>query len=338
MRMPCSYKRPQTARENALLLCTFVVLALVIPAQSLVHHEWFRTRRTGRILQLASSGSDEATFLSTKAAFDATVLNRYACKKFKRFDGDYDTSSASPSNPSIVQQALHSLELARLAPSAFNTQPYRVVVVHSPEQKEALSKFCLGPNAQRVKDSDCTAVFLADREIFRTMPRFRSHLRETSNPDRKMSRRALLTMQFYITLFSSGYPLPRWLAAPISFCVRTVMSFLHLLTQRFYPLPSLANAETWTSKNTALVAMTYMLGCSSRGLATIPMEGINASGIRKVVNAPRRYAVPLIVATGKAYKDDKESRLAKAASRRYPMDEVIFGDSFGTQMSLSPQS
>jgi nitroreductase len=87
-----------------------------------------------------------------------------------------------------------------------------------------------------------------------------------------------------------------------------------------------------------LVAMTYMLGCSSRGIATTPMEGMNASGIRKVLKIPRRYAIPMIVGTGLAYKDDKDSRLEKTATRRYPMEEVIFGDSFGEQMTLSPQS
>jgi len=277
-----------TERQQCVWVVWLVAVAtIVLPAQSLLsRHECRRQSGTRRpSLHLSSSGSDEAAPLATntKAAFDDAVLNRYACKKFKRFDGkDDDDDLPSTSDPSVVQQALHSLELARLAPSAFNTQPYRVVLVHSKEQKVALSKYCLGPNSKRVLDSDCTAVFLADREVFRTLPRFRAFLQETADPHRKPSRKALLIMQIYITLFSSGYPLPRLLAAPISFCVRTVVSFIHLLTKRFYPLPSLANAETWASKQVALVAMTYMLGCSSKGLATIPMEGFNASGIRKV--------------------------------------------------------
>lgn len=326
-------------RRNFCLMWLATLLVVLIPVQSLVPHKNELQRNASHRMYLAS-GSDELEVPSSrKAAFDAAVLNRYACKKFKRFDKNYaDESSASPSDPSIVQQAMHCLELARRAPSAFNTQPYRVILVHSKEQKMALSKFCLGPNGKRVLDSDCTAVFLADREIFRTFPRFRSWLKETSKPNRIQSRKALLTTQFYITLFSSGYPIPRLLAAPISFCVRTAVSFFHLFTKRFYPLPSLANAETWSSKQAMLVAMTYMLGCSSRGIATAPMEGINASGMRKVLKVPRRYAIPLIISTGLPYKDDTDSRPKKSFTQRYPMEEVIFGDSFGEQMTLAPQS
>lgn len=325
-------------RRGFCLVWFIAVILVVIPVQSLIPDKSELHRNVGRRLYLAS-GSDEAPLASRKAAFDAAVLNRYACKKYKRFDEIYeDESVASQSDPSVVQQALHCLELARQAPSAFNTQPYKVILVHTKEQKMAVSKFCLGPNAKRVLDSDCTAIFLADREVFRTFPRYRSFLKETSKPNRIQSRKFLLTTQFYITLFSSGYPLPRLLAAPISFCVRTAVSFLHLFTKNFYPLPSFANAETWSTKQVMLVAMTYMLGCSSRGIATSPMEGINASGMRKVLQVPRRYAIPLIVSTGLPYQDDKDSRLLSTATRRYPMEEVIFGDSFGEQLKLSPQS
>ena len=57
------------------------------------------------------------------------------------------------------------------------------------------------------------------------------------------------------------------------------------------------------------------------------MEGINASGIRKVVGAPRRYAVPLIVSTGTPADDSTAIR--KTAQDRYPMDEVVYSNSFG---------
>lgn len=123
------------------------------------------TARTSRLFTASSAipSSSSQDDRPRKPAFDAAVLNRYACKRFKRFD-DRDTSkmaklapSASPADPMVVQQALHCLELARYAPSGFNTQPGKVILVQSPAQKEALSKHCLGPNAARVLDSDCTA-------------------------------------------------------------------------------------------------------------------------------------------------------------------------------------
>jgi nitroreductase len=231
------------------------------------------------------------------------ILNRYACKRFRRYNEKVDdtdngtsTNTASTSDPIVVNQARHCLSLARRTPTAFNLQPYQVVLVSSAEQKLALSRFCLGPNAQRVRDSDCTAIFLADRQVLRTMPRWQQLLHQKSittsstaaaatttatadnceaPAERRKRQRAWLTVRFYIALFSSGYPLPRCLAAVLSFAVRTAVSFVNVFASRWFnfPLPTLGSAETWASKQASMVAMTYMLACSSLGLATLPMEG-----------------------------------------------------------------
>jgi nitroreductase len=215
-------------------------------------------------------------------------------------------------------------------------QPYKVVLVHSPAQKLALSKYCLGPNAKRVLDSDCTAVFLADRKVLQTLPRFGRFMASID----AQGRSPTLLTKVYIALFSSGYPfLPRILASTISFGVRTCVSFFNIFTSALfkYPLPTLSSAETWSCKQTTMLAMTYMLACSSRGLATIPMEGINAGGIRAVVGAPHRYAVPVIVSTGlplhheeNAVADDDDGK-----QRRYPLNEMVFGDSFNQRMQIT---
>lgn len=263
--------------------------------------------------------------LSAKPAFDAAVLYRHACKRFQRFDGTDRSAGASQSDPAVVQQAIQALELARLSPSAYNSQPYKFVVVHSKAQKEALSKFALGPNKNRVLDSDATVVFLADRQILRTLPTFRKQL---TNPN-KWTRRKL---QLYLAIFSSGYPLPRFINAIFSFFIRTGVALVHLFTQSFYPMPTLSSAETWSSKQTLMVAMTYMLACASRGLDTIPMEGIHAGGMRRALGVPSRYAIPLIVSTGRELVNEKiESAIATSngVRPRYPMEDMIFNNAFG---------
>ena len=90
-----------------------------------------------------------------------------------------------------------------------------------------------------------------------------------------------------------------------------------------------------------LVAMTYMLGCTSTGIATCPMEGFNAGGIRKTMGIPKRYAIPLIVSTGLPYRrEEEEEGLDDAgmahgspggdsslATARYPLEDMlILGD------------
>ncbi|GAX20623.1 hypothetical protein FisN_3Hu525 [Fistulifera solaris] len=266
-----------------------------------------------------SQSSNNRNILS----FDQAVMSRFACKSFQRANATVpECVTASPSDPEIIRQALECIDMARLAPSSFNTQPYKVVMVHNPEQKLALSRYCLGPNADRVRDADCTAVFLADRKVLKTLPRFSQFLQQQNRQMTKL-------LAFYIAVFSSGYPLPRILSAILSFSFRWAMSMLNIVTRilRLPPtLPTLSSTETWSTKNAMLVAMTYMLACSSRGLATIPMEGIDGPGIRRVLRIPSRYAIPLVIATGRAASPMTN---LDWRSRRYPREEMIYENQFG---------
>ena len=104
-------------------------------------------------------------------------------------------------------------------------------------------------------------------------------------------------------------------------------------------LPTLSSAETWSQKNTMLVAMTYMLACTSRGLDTCPMEGVDASGVRKALGIPRgRFGIPLIVSVGTPYRRETEeeetddvgvSHSSSSLSPRYPLEEVVYGNKYG---------
>lgn len=279
-------------------------------------------------------------------SFDEVVFGRYACKHFQRYDGQDSGPTASYPDPSVIHQVIDCLNLARLAPSSFNSQPYKIILVSSIQHKTALSKYCLGVNADRIRDSDCTAIFLADRQVLRSMGRLTEFLDD--QPD-KLSRKAISSekiqkgrrcdnsLKLYIGVFSSGLGLPRWIAGPITFVFRSILSFLSLFTRPFYPLPTLSSAETWTTKQVMLVAMTYMLACSARGLSTIPMEGICAPGIRNVLGIPSRFSIPLVICTGRPTEKEahRQADVVNARmNRRYPSDEVIYGDTFGAPLRL----
>ena len=352
------------------------------------------------------------------AVFDRVVNARYACTRFLRHkepeimpDNNNNSTSiqqqqqqpnASVSNPSIIQKAQTCLSLSTRSPTGFNAQPYRIILVHTKQQKEEVAQYCLGRNADRVRDSDCTAIFLADRECGRDGDRFvkflmnnmdnnkessssndnggddekRSEIsssststtKTTSRTRRTLSSKALLKLRLLILLFSSGYPLPQLLSKPISFCIRLGVSILSFFTRTLYTLklryklfnkilpnniqllPTLTSSTTWSQKNTMLVAMTYMLGCTSNGLATCPMEGYDATGICKVLKIPRgRFTIPIIVSTGMPYHSSRQSESASSEgeeeetddvglshgsdmSPRYPLEEVVFGNTYGVQL------
>lgn len=347
------------ARMHSIMTIKFILLWITngvltkaySPGGSLFPRRQTRLSSFARSRVLVSLSSDAKESSSTTRDFDEILLNRYACTRFQRYDGIADTvdNEASPSDPAVVNSALKSLDSARRAPSGFNAQPYKLVLVSSPDKKKALARYCIGHNAHRVRDSDCTAVFLADREAARTMGDYKSFVISNS-PQWKDRKWNMFKIQALITLFSSGYPLPRFLRVPLSFGVRVAVSCVSVVTFRKVVVPTLSNAETWSTKNTMLVAMAYMLACTSRGLATCPMEGFNAGGIRQVLKIPRRYAIPIIVSTGRPYvrpqkvevtetdtSDDMGmthgSEGSKNSTPRYDAYDVVFQDGFGEESS-----
>jgi nitroreductase len=297
--------------------------------------------RTSFILNSSSSSSSSSTTNSLlgnpplpSMSVEDAIGKRKSCKRFRRADGtDRASGMPSRSDPGMVQIAYDALNVSLRTPSAFNTQPYKVVLVHSAAQKAAVAQFALGPNRSRVLDSDCTAIFLADRKIMLSFGRYRKLMAPLIK-----KRRILWKNLFYISIFSSGYPLPRCIAAPISFLVRTLFGLVHFFTRAFYPMPSLSSAETWASKQVAMVAMNFLLLCTSQGAATIPMEGLNASSIRRVLGIPTRYAIPLMISVGRPYYTDDDTDAAAAGGRssgveqqqspRYGANEVIYSDTF----------
>lgn len=317
---------------------------------------------------MSRAASNEGAAIATEETFDRVVNERYACTRFRRYqepnvnNTDTETLAASISDPAVVSRAFQCAGLAQRSPSGFNEQPFRIILVSSEQAKQNLASCCIGRNAYRVRDSDCSAVFLADRESGRNGKRYKEMLLASmisSEENRRvaggrgrrhMSGKEMRKLRLIINFMSSCYPWPRFVAVPISFAVRWAVSGVAML-MRFlrsinilkgsrFVLPTLSSAETWATKNTALAAMTFLLACTSRGLSTCPMEGFDAGGIRKVLNIPRgRYSIPLIVSIGKSHKicdeeDDAGMSHGSMMSPRYPLKDVVFGDSFGDPFSV----
>jgi nitroreductase len=331
------------------LVCfQFLPTALISGFQPLLPFAKF-PRVLMAVLEHEQSIKDEddhrRSLISDHNSVDASLLQRYACTRFRRYDGIMEsTVLPSPSNQTVVDMALAALNISRRAPSGFNAQPYKMVVVSSTDQKALLARHCSGRNAYRVRDSDCTVVFLADHETGKTLQRYQ-RLLENHNPTWKDRRWPMMKLKLILTLFSSGYPfLPRFLSIPISFMVRVGVRVTNLIIGKWVVVPTLSSAETWATKNTMLVAMAYMIACSARDIATCPMEGIRGPGIRRALKIPRRYSIPIIIATGnplirkESNSDDVGMDHGKpgtsAETPRYTMSEMIFQDTFGQDVKM----
>ena len=83
--------------------------------------------------------------------FDDLVRNRSFTRSFDR-------------NKPVSQELLKKLiKLSQMAPSSFNLQPYKIILVQDTVVKDALADTMLGNNGKRVRDAPVTVVFLSDR-------------------------------------------------------------------------------------------------------------------------------------------------------------------------------
>ena len=268
-----------------------------------------------------------ASKVSLIDSFDAILQRSSTAREFIRADGRKNaTVVPSKSDPYTIDKAFNCLDSARRAPSSFNVQPYKVILVHSREGKSQLaSSMFQDEDARRVLDSDCTALFLADTESRQTMNQYETLVKKFSasaDGDESRVQKKIWRMKWLISLFSSGSARPTFISAPMSFLIRFFISLTQFLFGRFFAVPTLCSPDTWAVKNTMPVAMAYMLGCNSRGLDTCAMQLYNANDIRRKFNVPPQYAIPLAIATGK-------TRGPSFPEPRFDAGKMLFQDIFG---------
>ena len=78
--------------------------------------------------------------------------------KSRRFSKKFDKSRSI--DPELIEKLLR---LSQTAPSSFNLQPFKIIVVQQESKREALADTMLGGNHQRVRDAPLTLVYLSDR-------------------------------------------------------------------------------------------------------------------------------------------------------------------------------
>jgi nitroreductase len=201
------------------------------------------------------------------------------------------------------------LDIACRAPSGYNAQPTRYIVVDDPAVKQRLHPACL--SQRQILEAPAIVVVAGDRSVAQQYESIISEDLHLGAIDesyaaycRKMVRLALGRGPLGLgLLWKSLLPLARF----------------------FRPIPLLpaVHRDYWLAKQAMLPAMTFMLAATERGLATCPMEGFDEARVRRALRLPRRLHIVVIVAVGFADGDPKPRR-----SRR-PLDEVVHRNGWG---------
>ena len=169
-------------------------------------------------------------------------------------------------------------------------------------------------------EAPVTAVFAADLKPINNLP----HILDIEAKAGK-STRYLHALSSDMSIFLGG-----------TSCMHDTMARTTSIASRFVPgaFPTFNSAEGWAFKSTALAAMTYMYAATAAGLATHPMEGFDARGVRSACRIPDRYAIPMLVATGYPLQSEAANGNHRRPSPRLPMGQMFKLDSFAQPLGF----
>lgn len=188
-------------------------------------------------------------------------------------------------NREVSQQDLtRMVELAANTPSSFNLQPWNLMVLRDPAEKEKLKKVAW--DQPKVAEAPVVLIVLADKKGW-----------QEGNPGfEKTWEKTLET--------GSMEPGQReW--------------FLNA-TQSLYNWSPDANLA-FAAKNAGFFAMSLMYAATSLGLETHPMDGFDHQAVQREFKVPDNYWIPLLLAVG--YK--KEGIELTPPKWRKTYDEIL---------------
>ncbi len=180
------------------------------------------------------------------------VLERRATSHFK----------PDPVPPEALQAIL---ELATQAPSGYNLQPWRFIVVQDPENRQRLRRAAM--NQEKVAEAPVVIIALGMREE---------------------SKRVIDEVVAAGTQLGAGTP------ASAAATAAQARKFLE-----GFPM------DVWVNRHTMIAFTTLMLLAEAYGLDTAPMEGFDPESVKREFQIPAEAEVVALLAIGRMQEPDK---------------------------------
>ncbi|TFE27191.1 nitroreductase family protein [Cohnella luojiensis] len=158
---------------------------------------------------------------------------------------------------------------AILAPSSSNVQPWRFLVIDSPELKEKLLPIAF--NQQQVVEASAVIAVLGDREGYKLLD------------------------TIYTRAFEAGYIPEETKNAMVERSVGMYSSFPDEIARKI------------VHTDGGLVSMQLMLAAKAKGYDTVPMGGYDAAKFKEAFGVSERYIPIMLIAIGKAAKEGHPS-------------------------------
>ena len=186
------------------------------------------------------------------------------------------------------------------APSGYNLQPWRFVVVRDPEQRKRLRQAAMGQ--PKVEEAPVVVVACGDT---------RGWDKGELNVDAVMQLAK-----------EHGYGGDKEHEA----AKRNVRGFLGSTPSAAAGLaPDLA---VWVNRHVTIATTTIMWMAECLGYDTAPMEGFDEDAVKKLLHIPETVRVVMLLAIGRRKGDDKPY------GGRFPLDKLAFDNDWGKGLKL----
>ncbi|HEY5707272.1 MAG TPA: nitroreductase family protein [Terrimicrobiaceae bacterium] len=226
---------------------------------------------------------------SRLAQFEGLARKRRATRHFLQ----------QPLERALVERLLRT---AQWAPSGYNLQPTRFVVVGDRLSRSCILRACM--NQKPVEEAPVVIVFAGDHHAS-------NRLEETLESDLASGAitgdYADFLRKIVRLMFEQGPLGLNWLWK----------ATLIPLARVFVPIPQMmaVHKRFWLAKQAMLCAMNFMLAAEAAGLRTVPIEGFDTVRLRRALDLPRSWEPILVVPVGYA-------TAGPAKKTRLPLERV----------------
>jgi nitroreductase len=188
------------------------------------------------------------------------------------------------------------LDAARLAPSSFNTQPYRFYWVESPLMKKSAAQLCMDQSPAAT--ASALVVVVADIGSLAATSQAQLEWMRRSGFSHAKIRDYERTAKIGRILFMPG---PFGVFGAVKWAI---FRLLNLWKTIGMPPVFRQDLLKWATKSTSLACENLMIAAEALGLNTCPMEGFDGRRLSRFLGlSPRYHEIVMVIAIGKRSGD-----------------------------------
>lgn len=208
------------------------------------------------------------------------------------------TPHFDPSQPVHEADLLQILDAGRHAPSGYNLQPWRFVVVRDPEHRKALRAAAF--NQPKVEEAPVIIVACGDKEGWKKgdLDDAMQLAKENGYGGDKEHEAAKNAVRSFL----GGRPGSAGGIAP--------------------------DLGLWVNRHVMIAFTTLMWEAEALGYDTAPMEGFDEDAIKQLLHIPESVRVVALLAIGRRKGDDKPY------GGRFPISRVFYAEEWGKGLEL----